>query len=66
MCRLQNNLCFYYEKSEHFKNECMKIIKITVFRKKDCESSAYQETLNYKETYQETSCEELQYNHVIN
>ena len=64
--RLQNNLCLYCEKSEHFKNECMKAIKITVFRKRDCESSAYQKTSSYRETYQETSHEELQYNHTVN
>ena len=51
MHRFQNNLCFYCEKSEHFKNECMKAVKITVFRKKNHESSVYQETLNYRETY---------------
>ena len=66
MCRLQNNLCFYYEKSEHFKNKYMKVIKIIVFRKRDCKSSAYWETLNYRKTYQETSCEKLQYNYAVN
>ena len=59
MYRLQNNLCLYCEKSEHFKNECMKAVKTTVYRERDCESSAYQETSSYKETYQETSHEEL-------
>ena len=66
MHRFQNNLCFYCEKSEHFKNKCMKMIKTTVFRKRDCESSAYQETSSYKETYQETSHEKLQYNYAVN
>ena len=66
MCRLQNNLYFYCEKSEYFKNECMKAVKIIVFRERNHKSSAYQETSNYRKTYQETSCEELQYNHAIN
>ena len=66
MCRLQNNLCFYCKKSEHFKNECMKVIKIIVFKKRNCKSSMYWETLSYRETYQETSHEELQYNCVVN
>ena len=41
MCRLQNNLCFYCEKSEHFKNECMKAVKTTVFKERNHKSSAY-------------------------
>ena len=59
MCRLQNNLCLYCEKAEHFKYECMKATKIMISKKHDCESSAYQETSSYKEAYQETSHEKI-------
>ena len=41
MHKFQNNLYFYYEKSEHFKNKCMKTVKTIVFRKRNHKSSAY-------------------------
>ena len=66
MHRFQNNLCFYCEKSKHFKNKYIKTIKITVFKKRNCESSVYQEISSYRETYQETSHEKLQYNCAVN